>query len=52
MFGVDKEGNNENIGDRECQVVPVSALSGDGIEDAMKWLIKALKNNFRPPVRR
>jgi len=39
------------IGTRDCMVMPVSALTGEGILEGVKWLVECLKRNsdVRPP---
>ncbi|XP_021943279.1 ADP-ribosylation factor-related protein 1 [Folsomia candida] len=39
------------IGSRDCMVMPVSALTGEGISEGINWLIDCLKRNsdIRPP---
>ncbi|CAB3374709.1 ADP-ribosylation factor-related protein 1 [Cloeon dipterum] len=39
------------IGRRDCMVMPVSALTGDGINEGINWLVDCIKrnNNLRPP---
>jgi len=39
------------IGSRDCMVMPVSALTGEGIEEGINWLVDCLKRNsdIRPP---
>ncbi|GAB0093249.1 ADP-ribosylation factor-related protein 1 [Sergentomyia squamirostris] len=33
------------IGRRDCLVMPVSALNGEGVDDGIKWLVEAIKRN-------
>jgi len=45
---------NENahlIGQRDCMVMPVSALTGDGVDEGIKWLVQCIQRNsiLRPP---
>jgi len=45
---------NENahlIGQRDCMVMPVSALTGDGVDEGILWLVQCVKRNSdrRPP---
>lgn len=39
------------IGRRDCLTIPTSGLNGEGIEEAITWLVEALKRNsiVRPP---
>nr|CAD7602437.1 unnamed protein product [Timema genevievae] len=39
------------IGRRDCMVMPVSALTGDGIDEGIHWLVDCIKRNneVRPP---
>ncbi|XP_071445012.1 ADP-ribosylation factor-related protein 1 [Hetaerina americana] len=39
------------IGRRDCMVLPVSALNGDGIDEGIRWLVDCIKRNSvnRPP---
>ncbi|CAL8070917.1 unnamed protein product [Orchesella dallaii] len=39
------------IGPRDCMVMPVSALTGEGIVEGLNWMIDCLKRNseVRPP---
>jgi len=39
------------IGSRDCMVMPVSALTGEGIVEGLMWMIDCLKRNsdIRPP---
>lgn len=39
------------IGRRDCLTIPTSGLTGEGVEEAIKWLVEALKRNsiVRPP---
>ncbi|KAL7012792.1 hypothetical protein ACKWTF_015053 [Chironomus riparius] len=39
------------IGRRDCLTIPTSGLTGDGVEEAIKWLTDAVKRNgiLRPP---
>jgi len=43
--------NVENIGSRECMVLPTSGLTGDGVAEGIDWLVGAIKRNVieRPP---
>lgn len=40
-----------HIGRRDCLVIPVSALTGEGIDEGIKWLVDSIKQNIivRPP---
>ncbi|CAG0890133.1 unnamed protein product [Cyprideis torosa] len=42
----------EHIGARDCMVMPVCALNGDGVEEGFHWLMDCIKRNsvIRPPV--
>ena len=44
--------NDESIGARDCMVLPTSGLTGDGVEEGIKWLVDCLKRNtpIRPPA--
>ena len=39
------------IGRRDCLVMPVSALAGEGVDEGIRWLVDAIKQNsiVRPP---
>lgn len=39
------------IGRRDCLTIPTSGLNGEGVEEAITWLVEALKRNsiVRPP---
>ena len=39
------------IGSRDCMVMPVSALTGEGVSEGIDWLSDCLKRNseVRPP---
>ncbi|XP_018335827.1 ADP-ribosylation factor-related protein 1 [Agrilus planipennis] len=43
--------NAHLIGKRDCMVMPVSALTGEGVDEGIHWLVDCVKrNNFvRPP---
>ncbi|KAK9504347.1 hypothetical protein O3M35_010702 [Rhynocoris fuscipes] len=43
--------NGHLIGRRDCMVMPVSALTGDGVDEGIKWLVDCIKRNshIRPP---
>ena len=43
--------NDESIGARDCMVLPTSGLTGDGVEEGIKWLVDCVKRNtpVRPP---
>ena len=43
--------NVENIGSRECMVLPTSGLTGDGVTEGIEWLVQCIKRNVldRPP---
>eukprot|EP00095_Tigriopus_kingsejongensis_P011643 maker-scaffold564_size136232-snap-gene-0.29 protein:Tk11643 transcript:maker-scaffold564_size136232-snap-gene-0.29-mRNA-1 annotation:"adp-ribosylation factor-related protein 1" len=43
--------NDEKIGNRECMVMPTSALTGDGVMEGIEWLIDCIQRNLvnRPP---
>ena len=43
--------NVENIGSRECMVLPTSGLTGDGVTEGIEWLVQCIKRNIfeRPP---
>lgn len=40
-----------HIGRRDCLVMPVSALTGEGVDEGIRWLVDAIiRNNIiRPP---
>lgn len=38
------------IGRRDCLVLPVSALQGDGVDEGIQWMVQCVKRNIlRPP---
>lgn len=39
------------IGRRDCLTIPTSGLTGEGVDEAITWLVEALKRNsiVRPP---
>jgi ADP-ribosylation factor related protein 1 len=39
------------IGRRDCLIMPVSALTGEGVEEGLRWLVESVKRNavIRPP---
>lgn len=39
------------IGRRDCMVMPVSALHGEGIDEGIHWIVDCIKRNnaVRPP---
>lgn len=39
------------IGRRDCLTIPTSGLTGEGVDEAILWLVEALKRNsiVRPP---
>ncbi|KAF2366565.1 Small GTP-binding protein domain [Trinorchestia longiramus] len=41
----------ELIGRRDCMVMPVSALTGAGVDEGLSWLVDCIKRNseIRPP---
>ncbi|MCL4129335.1 UNVERIFIED_CONTAM: hypothetical protein GTU68_010044 [Idotea baltica] len=41
----------ELIGRRDCMVMPVSALTGAGVDEGIDWLVECIKRNseIRPP---
>ncbi|XP_063689960.1 ADP-ribosylation factor-related protein 1-like [Bolinopsis microptera] len=39
------------IGQRDCVVLPCSALKGEGLEDGIEWLTLRMKNNDTRPSR-
>lgn len=43
--------NVDNIGSRECMVLPTSGLTGDGVQEGIEWLVQCIKRNVldRPP---
>ncbi|KYM93936.1 ADP-ribosylation factor-related protein 1, partial [Cyphomyrmex costatus] len=43
--------NAHLIGRRDCMVMPVSALNGDGVDEGIHWLVDCVKRNsdIRPP---
>ncbi|CAH0394243.1 unnamed protein product [Bemisia tabaci] len=43
--------NAHLIGRRDCMVMPVSALTGEGIDEGINWLVDCIKRNsdVRPP---
>ncbi|XP_055915610.1 ADP-ribosylation factor-related protein 1 [Eupeodes corollae] len=42
----------EHIGRRDCLIMPVSALTGEGVDEGIQWLVEAVKRNsiVRPPM--
>ncbi|XP_071512819.1 ADP-ribosylation factor-related protein 1 [Panulirus ornatus] len=40
------------IGRRDCMVMPVSALTGAGVDEGIDWLVECIKRNsdIRPPL--
>lgn len=40
------------IGRRDCLVLPVSALKGDGVDEGIQWMVQCVKRNTfqRPPL--
>lgn len=34
-----------HIGRRDCLVMPVSALTGEGVDDGIRWLVDAILRN-------
>ena len=43
--------NAEEIGSRECMVLPTSGLTGDGVTEGIEWMVSAIQRNIpeRPP---
>ncbi|KAJ8913852.1 hypothetical protein NQ315_003761 [Exocentrus adspersus] len=43
--------NAHLIGKRDCMVMPVSALTGEGVDEGIRWLVDCIKRNayLRPP---
>lgn len=43
--------NAHLIGRRDCMVMPISALNGDGIDEGIHWIVDCIKRNssVRPP---
>ena len=43
--------NAEQIGNRECMVLPTSGLTGDGVAEGIEWLVQCILRNIaeRPP---
>ncbi|XP_065199471.1 ADP-ribosylation factor-related protein 1 [Planococcus citri] len=43
--------NAHLIGRRDCMVMPISALNGDGVDEGIHWLVDSIKRNkdVRPP---
>ncbi|XP_045474650.1 ADP-ribosylation factor-related protein 1 [Harmonia axyridis] len=43
--------NAQLIGKRDCMVMPISALTGDGVDEGIRWLVDCIKRNsfLRPP---
>ncbi|CAO1399131.1 unnamed protein product [Diamesa hyperborea] len=39
------------IGRRDCLIIPISALNGEGVDEGINWLVDSLKRNsiVRPP---
>jgi ADP-ribosylation factor related protein 1 len=44
----------QQIGNRDCLVMPVCALTGDGVDEGSRWLVQCIKQNTaaRPPRER
>lgn len=41
-----------HIGRRDCLVMPVSALTGEGVDEGIRWLVESiLRNNIIRPAR-
>lgn len=42
----------EHISARDSRVLPISALTGEGVKDAIEWMIVRLERNkkSRPPI--
>lgn len=41
-----------HIGRRDCLVMPVSALTGEGVDEGIRWLVDAIiRNNIIRPAR-
>lgn len=39
-----------SIGSRDCMIRPVSALTGQGVNEGIEWMVKCVKRNpYRPP---
>ncbi|KAL1491883.1 hypothetical protein ABEB36_012410 [Hypothenemus hampei] len=43
--------NAHLVGKRDCMVMPVSALTGEGVDEGIRWLVDCIKRNvfIRPP---
>jgi len=42
--------DSTNIGSRDCMIRPVSALTGQGVNEGIEWMVKCVQGNpFRPP---
>ncbi|KAK3927644.1 ADP-ribosylation factor-related protein 1 [Frankliniella fusca] len=43
--------NAHLIGRRDCMVMPISALTGEGVDEGIRWLVDCIKRNsdVRPP---
>ncbi|XKL68409.1 hypothetical protein PGB90_003900 [Kerria lacca] len=37
--------NAHLIGRRDCMVMPISALTGDGVDEGIRWLVESIKRN-------
>jgi len=45
--------SSHRIGRRDCLVLPVSALKGDGVDEGIQWMVQCVKRNIlRPPTTR
>ncbi|XP_046858397.1 ADP-ribosylation factor-related protein 1-like [Xenia sp. Carnegie-2017] len=38
------------IGRRDCTVLPVSAIEGDGVENGINWMVRCVKRNIYRPA--
>ncbi|XP_066155977.1 ADP-ribosylation factor-related protein 1 isoform X1 [Euwallacea fornicatus] len=44
--------NAHLVGKRDCMVMPVSALTGEGVDEGIRWLVDCIKrNSFMRPSR-
>ncbi|XP_014664047.1 PREDICTED: ADP-ribosylation factor-related protein 1-like [Priapulus caudatus] len=44
-------GGGAGVGHRDCLVMPVSALRGDGVNEGIGWMVNCVKRNVhRPPI--
>lgn len=46
--------NGHQLSMRDCKAMSVSALTGDGVDEGIRWMVKCIKKNadLRPPTQR